>query len=235
MTSTITPIDKKRHQNTRIKVNKDFYQAKGRHMIPLVITEFAGAAQEYPVVFVKDADTGLFRSVAVTGLKPGENLFYSDQGWLGSYVPQTLQTYPFLVSKTDEQSDNYILCFDTSCQLINESEGHPLFDEKGEESEFVKSQADRTLALVDNHQRTQAFINVLLDNKLLEARSLKVRLDQEKDYELTGYYVINEQALNELSDEAFNKLRKTGYLAPIYASLLSMNRIHHLIHKKMTG
>src|ERR1700754_2212225 len=57
-------------------VAKPYAFTASTNLIPLTVTEFAPAALSYPVIFVGDNR----QPVAVLGLRPGENLFVSEDG-----------------------------------------------------------------------------------------------------------------------------------------------------------
>jgi hypothetical protein len=138
--------------------------------------------------------------------------------------------YPFVLNHTEEQS---ILCFDQDSELVNEDEGHALFDNKGNQSEWLQEQGEKVVQYVEKSFATTNFIAMLLDNELLAPQTLNLKLENEEGYTLNGLYAIDEKKLNGLSDESFNAIRKTGALPAIYAALLSMQRIHSLAQKKL--
>ena len=75
----IQAINNTSHSKIKIKDNPSFLQSKDKHFSPLVVQEFAAASQQFPIVFIKDLETGQFNTVALLGLKPGENLFYNEK------------------------------------------------------------------------------------------------------------------------------------------------------------
>ncbi|WOH37758.1 SapC family protein [Thalassotalea fonticola] len=228
----IQAINNKIHSNIKIKHNPALAQSANRHFVPLVVQEFAAASQDFPIVFIKDSETGQFRAIALLGLKPEENLFVSEDSWLATYKPQSLSLYPFLFSQ-QEGSDQGVLCFDVESDLVNEEEGDALFDSDGKQSTWLNNKAESVVKFIENNYATQGFIKMLIERDLLTAQTLNLKLENEQEYALNGLYTINEKALNELSDEQFSILRTSGALKAIYASLLSMQCIHNLASKKL--
>ncbi|MDP2559884.1 SapC family protein [Psychrobium sp. 1_MG-2023] len=229
--TTIQAIDKNKHNNLKVSANPTLLQSEGRHFAPLVVQEFVAASQDYPVVFVKDSDTGQFKAIALLGLKPGENEFYSPQGWRGNYTPEALTLYPFLISQ-NKDDDSAILCFDSASPLINETQGQALFEQEAE-TPWLQEQGERVVQYVEKSQMTDQFIKMLLDFELVSPQSLSLTLEDNEEYTLNGLYAIDENKLNQLDDDKFNQLRKTGALTPIYASLISMQRIHNIVRLKL--
>lgn len=229
---TVEAINQKQHGNLKIKENPTFIQTENQHFAPLVVQEFVAASQDYPIVFVKDSETGQFKSIALLGLKPGENEFYSKNGWKGNYRPEAFSLYPFLVSQPKGQ-DNAILCFDSAASLVNDSEGQALFDDQGVQTKWLSETGERVVQYVEKTQVTQNFIQLLLEADILAPQTLTLKLEDDKEYTLNGLYTVDEKKLTTLDDDKFNALRKTGALAPIYASLISMQRVNNIASLKL--
>jgi len=225
--TNIQAINPQQHMVIKIADNRYFKQSKAQHFAPLVVQEFTMASHYYPIVFIKNADTGEFKAVALLGLKPGQNLFYSDQGWRADYVPKVLELYPFVLHH-EQDSSRSMVCIDSDSGLVNEQHGEPLFDAQGQQTQWLTNKAEQLVVHVENNYLTQHFIQSLLSHGLLIAQTLTLQLPNQEPYELNGLYVINEQALNQLPEAGFLTLRKTGALPAIYAVLNSMSRIEQL-------
>ena len=75
--------------------------ASGVNSIALAALEFADAAVDFPIVFVKVASPQgepEMTPVAVFGLTAGENLYVQGSSWRARYVPAMLRMYPFGVA-----------------------------------------------------------------------------------------------------------------------------------------
>jgi len=226
----IKAISSNEHSKTRVKNNDTLANGKNKHFAPVVVQEFVPASQEFPIVFVKDSDTGQFRSIVLFGLKPDENLFYDDKAWQATYKPESLALYPFILNQGEEHS---VLCFDQDSDLVSEKEGNALFDEQGNQTAWLTEMGEKVVHYVEKTYATKNFIKLLLDNELLAPQTLNLKLENEEEYTLNGLYAIDEKKLNELSEESFINLRNVGALPAIYASLLSMQRIHNLARRKL--
>lgn len=226
--ASIKAINSNSHGKIKVKNNPSFIQSKDKHFAPIVVQEFIGASQDFPIVFIKDADTGGFNAVVLLGLKPKNNLFYDEKSWKAGYVPQALTLYPFMIHQ-DGSSDNALLCFDEDSPLVNERVGEALFDENGTQNEWLIAKGEAVVDYVEKNEITKKFIKLLLSKELLAPQTLNLKLKDEEEYTLSGLYVIDEQKLNALSDEEFIALRSTGALPAIYATLMSMQRINQLV------
>ncbi len=219
------------HKEIKVTEDKSFAHVKSQHITSLVVHEFARAAHDYPIIFVKDSETGQFRAVAVLGLKPEENLFYDKTGWKAHYKPESILGYPFVLAADEKIKDRQILVMDEECDRINIKEGESLFDDKGEQTEFVTNLGQFLADHIVKQQATQEFIKVLLDLKLIVHQTLEISSKDKKKTNIDGMYVISEEALNKLDDKEYLDLRKRGFLPPIYASLLSLSLIGDLIRR----
>lgn len=229
--ATIKAINSSAHSNVKIKSNPSFIQSKNKHFAPVVVQEFISASKEFPIVFIKDAETGRFNAVVLLGLKPQENLFFDEKSWQGSYTPQALTLYPFVIHQAPD-SDKTLLCVDEESELVNETEGDAFFDEKGAQQAWLTAKGEAVVDYIDKSGVTQNFIQLLLAKELLAPQTLSLNLAGQEEYTLDGLYVINEQKLNDLSDSEFSELRKTNALPAIYAVLMSMPCIKKLIDRQ---
>ncbi|MGB0494998.1 MAG: SapC family protein [Kangiellaceae bacterium] len=222
------------HKDIKVKEDKTFAHVKSQHMVPVVVHEFSKAAQEYPIIFVKDSDGDKFRAVALLGLKAGENLFYSDDVWRAQYVPESILGYPFILAPDNNDKEKHVLVMnDESERLTTDEESdvvtRTLFDEEGNQSEFTVNLGKFLSEHLGKQIQTNAFIEKLNELKIIEKQVLEVNIGDKEKFNIDGVYIINEKSFNELSDKDFKELRKLGYIGPIYAALISMNRIGSLV------
>ncbi|MBT8056569.1 MAG: SapC family protein, partial [Gammaproteobacteria bacterium] len=59
--------------------------------------EFTQLQMEYPIVFMRNKETGHFEPVVLFGLVENENLYLTDAGWEARYIPLTIRRQPFLI------------------------------------------------------------------------------------------------------------------------------------------
>lgn len=228
--TNIAAIDKNVHKHTKIKPDNCYGHSKNRHFTVLTVQEFVPASQDFPILFIKNSETGQISPIALFGFKQEQNLFYSPDGWQGMYVPRSLALYPFMLHQPKD-SDDAILCFDQASDLVNDEEGHALFDESGEQTDWLRNHTEQVVRHVENNMATVRFVKMLTDYELLSAKTLNLKLANGEEISLTGLYAIDEQKLNALPSGDFEQLRQTGALPAIYASLLSMQKIQSLIVK----
>lgn len=226
--ANVTPIKKETHQNIKIAKTRDLSHVANQHIAPVTAPEYAQASSSYPVVIVKDQESERYRSVVMLGLEAGENLYYSTEGWNAIYVPQSVTTAPFSLGLDPEQEKTLTACIDLDSQFVGEDKEHALFDEEGNDTDFFKNVQETLGRLYDNEVMNEKFIKELLDNDLLLELELNVQFSSGENKRLVGLYSINEQKVQELSDEQVIDFHKRGLFVPIHAMLSSLAQINRL-------
>ncbi|MBS3798560.1 MULTISPECIES: SapC family protein [unclassified Pseudoalteromonas] len=225
----VQPLHNEKHANTKVKHGLNIEFLKTQHLVPVVAHEFGRIANEFPMAFVKNNESGKFQAVALFGLEPGENLFIKDDQWQAGFAPLAVTRYPLGLVKHPEQ-EQYGVVIDEASPLVGEEEGNALF-ENGEETDYLKRRKEALVSFIEFSGVTDAFTQYLADKELLVAQTLTVDIKGEKK-DITGIYLVDEKKLNELSDEDFLELRKRGYLAPIYSFLTSTHQVARLARLK---
>ncbi len=228
MLEEVVPIQQERHGNKKIRPLEKFDFARDIHVASILINEFFRAAAVFPIVFIEDQEEDMFKPVALLGLEQNQNLFVDSEGnWKASYVPAVLQRYPFTLATTDEE-DRYTVCVDENSELLNEQEGEPLFAENGEAGEVLERVKQNLSELQQMEDLTQQFCEKLKENNLFTQYNMRLR-EGEGVRDITGAYVINEDRLQNVSDDFFLELRKQNFLPAIYAHLVSLHQINTLV------
>jgi SapC len=224
----MVPVAPERHRNKKVRNTAGFGFASEFHIAYVTMHEFSRAAAIYPIVFLEDKSSAGYRSVVLMGLENGENLFIGKGGvWSASYIPAMIRRYPFALSK-GEQDGRYVVCVDEASSLLSDTEGAPLFDEQGQPTQVIENVKRYLSELQQMDLTTLEFTQFLRDHDLLTPLNMRVNTsDQVRN--ITGCFVINEERMNELSDEVFKTLREKRYLPAMYAHLISLPQIERLI------
>lgn len=231
MTFQVVPLHQDIHQEIRLRTDLSFAEFSDRHLFPIAVHEFSKASTEYPVVFVKDSETGQFKAVILLGLVPGENLYATVPGVQPNYYPQALRNYPLVLMVDPRQTDQFKVGLQTTSALVNEQEGQTLFDAQGQETAFLVKRKQALLQTFEQQQVTDAFASLLAELNLLQAQSFSVEI-HGKTNQLNGIYIIHEQALQQLPAVQFEDLRQRGFLPSIYAQLNSLHQFNRLAARK---
>jgi hypothetical protein len=231
MFEQVVPLNRERHAKKKIREINGFKFASQFHIAYVTMHEFARASAVYPIVFLEDKAQDAFRPVALLGLDAGENLFVDAEGkWEASYVPAIIRRYPFALASTGEEGQ-FTICIDEASDLVSDTEGTPLFDDKGEPTAVIENVKRYLGELQQMDALTSEFTKFLAQHNMLTPLNMRVR-ENDRVKNIAGCYVINEERLNNLSDERFLELRTKRYLPAIYAQLISLAQIERLMSFK---
>lgn len=231
MFTKVVPVNQEKHGQKKVRLTSDFAFARQFHLAYVTVHEFVRAAATYPLIFLEDKERDEFRPVALLGLDAGENLFVDAQGkWDANYIPAIIRRYPFALTKAQD-ADRYIVCIDEASELLSDTDGAPLFDADGKPTQVIENVKRYLTELQQMDQVTQEFTRFLAQNNLLTPLSMRVNA-ADSARNITGGYVINEERLNNFSDQKFLEIREKRYLPAIYAHLVSLPQIERLVSLK---
>ncbi len=228
MFKSVAPLAVERHKNKRLKPVADYGFAAGQTMCPITAVEFPRVAPSYPIVFLKD-DVGDMSAFALLAVPNGNNLFVDEGGlWRGSYVPASIRRYPFVFGRTSGDDKNLALCIDEGSDHVSETEGEPLFTEDGKPTEILEKAIEFMKQFQTNHAHTVAICQELERLEMFQGLTAQVRLPSGKNYNFIGAQIIDEKKLSSIADGDFLEWRRRGWLALIYAHLISLGQMTHL-------
>ena len=94
--------------------------------------------------------------------------------WLARYLPAFVRRYPFVLAEVPGQS--LAVCIDEAYPGLSETEGEALFDDKGQETPYLKQTLEFLTQYQREHARTEAFCKRLQDNGLLKETNVRANL-----------------------------------------------------------
>ena|SRR5690606_30425598 len=202
------------------------------HALPISFAEMPQVARDYPIVFIKPADAGQLRVVALLGLKPGENLFVDGDGrWReGVYKPAYLRRYPFCmatVRRDGEASGERIVCVESAA--IDADRGEPVADNNGEALPWWQQTTHFLTEFEADLLRTEKVCDIIEKNGLLEPFTAQAVSRSSEVMNLTGMYRISENQLGKLKADTLRMLINKGVMGRLYAHMLSLDRFSTLL------
>ncbi|MCL1056991.1 SapC family protein [Shewanella gelidimarina] len=233
MSKSIAPLNSDKHFKSKIIESTDYRRFAEQHLIPVVFHEFHHLASEFPLVFVKNTETGQFIPVALMGIKNGVNLYCQQDNWQPIIRPLGFNNAPLSLVKTNEQSEDVMVCIDEDSELVVSNDGHRLFKDNKEQSDYLKARTQALLDIASYRQQTANICQFLASKELFTAKQLSVKLlKNEQTINIDGVYIVDEKLLNRLSDEEFLVLKNKGLLSLIYAHIISLQQLPRLIEKQ---
>jgi len=224
-------LNREAHSKMRVaKSPKGYAFAAKTHSVILAPVEFFEACKEYPIIFSTGAD-GSVLPIALLGFRTDENLMVDGEGnWDARYIPAYVRRYPFILSEND--TDNLTVCVDQAFDgLYLKKDGEPIFTKEGGYTDFMKQTMEFLRTFHIQFKNGAPFGAKLQELDLLKPMDALVELNDGQKFALNGFSVVDEQKLQALSDEELGSLFRPGYLALIYAHLLSLSTMSGLVDR----
>lgn len=222
-------LNKINHKNNSVKEIKDFSYAKNLMNAPITITEFFEACKNYPILFTKDKDENWFASIML-GYKENENIFVDDKGVWDKlhYVPAFVRRYPFIFVE-QKNNDELIVALNKDSLIIDKkNESRKLFNDKGENTEFLNNVIGFLNQFYVDSMATKEFIKQLDEWELLEEKIATVITPNQEQFNINGLYIVNEEKLKHLSKKKKDEICNKNAIPLITAHLISLSNIQKL-------
>lgn len=213
------PLNPRDHGDLTLLETTDYGFVRDRMFIPVVLSEIADVAREYPLVFVSDKEL----PVALTGIDKDVNAYVAENGsWRAHYVPGSIRAYPFALGQKTKDNGEYTIFVDLDAPQLSERLGSPLFDSQGKPMPILQAHMELLKDMKKAEPITKKMVGELRDNELLIDRAIRIERLHGDELQITDIQVIDEKKFNGLSGDAFLELRDAGLLPLIYSHLLSM-------------
>jgi hypothetical protein len=229
-------LDNKNHKDLKVITHFDNDFSENINSALIFPAEIKAAQRDYPILFVKNPETGQFQSVVLLGLVAGENL-YINNGWQASYIPAMITKGPFIIG-FEEQEENGeklkqpIVAIDMDNPRVNKESGEPIFLDDGQASPYMQQVNHSLKTLHEGSSHNQEMIKAFLKNDLIEPIALNIELNNGEKISLQGNYALNEEKLAKLSGDALNELHASGLLRVAYFITGSLDNIQRLVDIK---
>jgi hypothetical protein len=194
-------LNRETHKNSKIAPSSSFAFASKANSLYLAGVEFIEACKEYPIVFTQVGSDKIV-PVAMLGLRESENLFINAEGqWSAGYIPAFVRRYPFVLAELEGQQMG--VCIDEAYAGLNDKNGEALFDDKGNNTQFLQNALDFLNRYQVEYMRTDRFCQRLKDAGLLM----------------------------EMGDKEALEIFRSGELSWVYAHLVSLSNMNRLVDK----
>lgn len=233
----ITALSRDKHNTLKLKPIKNFRFAADTHWLPIAGTEFYQASHDYSIVFMRGNEAGkeTLSPIVLTGLEAESNDYISKGGrWKeNTYLPAFVRSYPFIAYQ-EEKASELTLCFDAAFSGFNKREGLALFNEDGNNSDFLDGAIQFIKEFNLAMKMTHEFVALLQEIDLLEKRNAEIRHHSGKVFHILDFFQVSEKKLAKLTGEQLAKFHAKGYLGWMFAHLISLRNLPSLaeIHLK---
>lgn len=226
----VIPLDKARHAGLGLVPDLDYRWCAQMNAITVSVAEFARAALDYPIAFVRDPVSGLPLPVAVLGLQP-QNLFVTAEGrWRpGTYIPAYARRYPFCIADVparDAEPARRLVCVQEDRLAKVDA---ALFDEKGEPTSAWQPILGLLEAIEGAREQTRLLSERLEALGLLSPFDALALPKGGQHMRLQGLLRVDEEKLRGLPAGDVRALLSKGFLRAAYAHLLSLENFSRLL------
>ena len=236
MYSNPVVLNSELHKDLKVAPVKDYKFAKNLNSSILTVAEFFEAAKFYPIVFSKTQNDDIM-PVVILGVT--DNAFADENGnWReGFYIPAFIRRYPFILSKTKEDDKNLLVIIDADYKGYDAEDGERLFDDDDGKYTSFLNRAIEFLKAYDAHVKlTKQFVEKLKELDLFSEIDANIKLNDGKSYVIRNLLIVNEGKMLSLDDDKLSELvrldGKRGYMAWIYAHIVSLNNFVKIIKKQ---
>jgi hypothetical protein len=233
----IEPLSRQEHKDLRLKPQQDFAFARTAHMVPLAGAEFYSAARYHPVVFSGEKEN--LGPIAILGLKKDENdNIDADGRWRkGAYIPAFIRRYPFVLAETGKGPEELTVCLDRDYAGWSTSEGVPLFNDDGSNSELLDNALKFLQEFGRQIERTKVFVAELDKRGLLIRRNADITGSDGSKFHIQDFLAVDEEKFGKLPAADLEFLHQQGFLGWIYAHLMSIANFTDLfeLHRARVG
>lgn len=223
------PLDSKKHGKLGLKTDMGLGFTRKVNAVPINMIEMPQVCHFYPIAFSPDENA---TPVAIMGLRDTENLFVNEKGdWEeAAYIPAYIRRYPFIFSEIPG-SDQLTLCIDMESGAVDEKSTQKFFDEEGKPSALSQNALEFCKSYHAAAQQTLQFSRALADSGMLIDRTAEINVGGGKRINFSGFRIVDEKKLAEMSDKDFMEWRKKGWLPFLYAHLFSGGQWARLVRQ----
>ena len=212
-----------RHRDVRLLPGIDLAASFLTHYAEIGLDEVGAAAADYPLLFLKDSDTGRLRLVALLGLAPRQNSYVIDEVWQAVYLPLKIAVAPFCYSGAVR-----ILCIDEANPRVTTDDGDALFNDDASDTPVLVEIRKMLGRLEQGCAAADRLIDMLLELELVQAVSITAVFVSGAEDLVQGLYSIDPRMFGMIEPAALLNLHRADMLVPICTIIQSLNQLNRV-------
>ena len=227
MYKNIELINLQTHKNSAVKAIEKFHYAQNLMSTSITAPEFFQSCKDYPIVFIKDNNNWV--ATVMLGYEENKNIYVNVTGqWeIGKYLPASIRRYPFVfVAQAENQLS---LGIDSSAlSTADEDKERRFFTDEDKPSEYTEGVLKFMNQFQADAMATSNFIEQLEKWELLEEGKAQVVTQENKSYQIDGFFIVNEEKLQHLSKKKKQEICDENAYPLITAHLISLSNIQRM-------
>lgn len=235
--SQLLYLDSKAHAHMGWKPVDTYHYAGRFSVVPVGLEELPRVLPVYPLAFFRPRAEQPLQLVALTGLRPGQNLYVSpeDGRWTAPYRPKAIDLYPFVLQPRPDGAHQYAVGFRVESGALRERPQellgeHRFFTDDGHQTAAFAHVVKRLNQEVQAAQWATRAAAALQAHHLLEPwpGAQPQGQDAQSLDASVGLFRVHEEKLNALDGPALKALQQANALPLAYGQLLSLGRMEVL-------
>ncbi len=199
-------------------------------------SEFRPLQSEYPILFHRDPESGVFLPMAMFGVEQDENLFLEGERWTGLYQPLMIQRGPFTIGLqnvpgSQDGERQMVISIDLDDPRVG-SEGEMLFEPFGGNAGYLERIASILREIDEGQPVIRELSSILEQYQLLEPLTLNATLRNGQTLTLTGFHAIHEERLSRINGQLLEDWSHRGFLQAMYMCVASLPNLNRLVEWK---
>ena len=228
------------HRDVRVRTGHSAAYGDATNMVRVFATEYEQLQREYPILLRRDED-GQLHAAALLGLDPDENLFLSERGWEGRYVPALLQRGPFSIGVSSQGPNGEpvgepMIHIDLDHPRVskgsNDSGGQPVFLPQGGNSPYLDHMAGVLRAIFEGVEVDKTIFSAFEQYGLVEPIRIEINVSDTRQYNVPDCFTISLEKLMRLDGAALEQLQRADYLRAAVWLASSLGNVGRLIDLK---
>lgn len=224
---SIEILDSNLHRDIKI----DFEGARRgprRELIPVVISEFHSLMFHYPIVFVKDQNTGEFTCSALLGVSADANLLDQCDLACDEGLPLNIRRLPLVAVAPQEGEKQPLIGFNRASSGVNPDAGTGdyIFQDKSEKFELAVA---ALVELYHGFELTENYVKKVLELDLVSKLHAEIRYANKPSLTLEGLYGVDPNKIALIGErDAGSKDEFLEIASYVYAQYFSLSNMRKL-------
>jgi len=223
------------HADLRVAIRAGAEFGDGVNQLPIFPSEFEAAQRSFPIIFRPEGE-GLQAHVLL-GLDRDENLFLDGDRWTSGYVPAFQRRGPFSIAVSPGTADDGepaepMIHIDLDDPRVGAEDGLPVFREHGGNAPLLNHMTGVLRTIYQGLETAPAIYAAWREAGLLRSMTLQISLDDDLTYDLPDLFIVDRQALADLSGEMLERLHRSGLLEGAFLAAASLGNVQRLIELK---
>ncbi len=230
MNSIIEILDETIHRDIKLDFNAARSASRKERLLPVVISEFHALMFHYPIVFVKDKETGEFTCSVLLGINSDANLLDGKDIVNDDSLPLNIRRLPLLAiaPPADAKENRPLIAINMASPGIGR--GEPFLQSKPATFESAISALGQ---LYEGLSATRAYVRTCVELDLIAKINAEIRYPDKPSLTLEGLYNIDTNKIAQLSarnnDSKNRFLEIASYAYAQNFSLYNMKKFAPLI------